>query len=150
METQRPLHLIELFRATQSRRGFLLSCYSSSLFRNDCRRSSELAPDSPQDEGRLLPLAACHVSVKRVSNYLHGWNKVRISVGLRFTSRLQSTRRSSRQTPALLLISIRWFVRRRIRCSSHASFSLVVALPFCCYLFSVVVLPTTPTNITFS
>src|SRR5260370_39716057 len=77
MEIQRPLQRIELFRATQSRRGFLLSCCSSSLFRNDCRRSSELAPDSPQDEGRLLALAACHVSVTRVSNYLHGWNKVR-------------------------------------------------------------------------
>src|ERR1700693_6221548 len=110
MEIQRPLHQIELFRATQSRRGLLLLCCSSSLFRNDCRRSSELALDSPQDEGRLLALAACHVSVTRVSNYLHGRNEVRISVGLRFTSRLQSTRRSSRQTPALLLISLRWVV----------------------------------------
>src|SRR5260370_28172668 len=127
MEIQRPLHRIELFRATQSRRGFLLSCCSSSLFRNDCRRSSELAPDSPQDEGRLLALAACHVSVTRESNYLHGWNDVRISVGLRFTSRLQSTRRSSHRTPALLLISIPWFVRRRSPCSAHASFPTVVS-----------------------
>src|ERR1700682_3371085 len=39
METQRPLHLIELFRATQSGRDFLLSCCSSSLLRNDFRRS---------------------------------------------------------------------------------------------------------------
>jgi len=30
----------------------------------------DLTMDSPQDEGRLLPLASCHAPVKILSNYL--------------------------------------------------------------------------------
>src|SRR5258708_29062719 len=110
METQPALHLIEWFRATQSERGFLFSWYNSNLFSNDVGDPFTWL-DSPQDEGRLFRLVGCHASVKKVSNYLHGWRGCAPSFwpSLRLWFTIHSLKLS--RGSALLLIAMRYFVR---------------------------------------